>query len=126
MPATYSLGKDYTVSGLPGVSELTITRSAERVDVTTRCAALPIKQTDDGLHDTTFEGTVLAQAGTTFTIGAAYPLTVKGQNLGNLVCMTANREEPQAGVINFKLTLKKGDPSEASNQLPVGPGEYRS
>ncbi len=126
MPATYSLGKDYTVSGLAGVSELTLTKSGERIDVTTRCAGLPIKQTDVGLEDTTFEGTVLATATTTFVIGKAYTLTVKGQSLGELICMTANREEPQAGVITFKVTLKPGEESATSNQITIGPGDYRS
>lgn len=126
MPSTYSLGKSYTVSGLPGVSELTVTKTGERIDVTTRCATLPIKQTDTGLIDTTFECTVLAQADTEFVIGKAYAVTVKGQSLGDLVCMTANREEPQTGVINFKLTLKLGEESELGNQITIGPGTYRS
>lgn len=126
MPATYSLGKSYTVSGLSGVSELTVTRTGERIDVTTRCAALPIKQTDTGLIDTTFECTVLAADDTEFVIGKAYTVTVKGGSLGELICMTANREEPQAGVITFKLTLKPGEESEAANQITIGPGTYRS
>lgn len=126
MPSTYSLGKDYTVSGLTGVSELTVTKSGERIDVTTRCAAKPFKQTDVGLEDKTFEGTVLAEASTKFEIGKAYNLTVKGDALGDLVCMTANREEPQAGVITFKITLKPGVESETANRIVIGPGAYRS
>ncbi len=126
MPATYSLGKSYTVSGLAGVSELTVTKTGERIDVTTRCAAKPIKQTDTGLIDTTFECTVLAENDTEFVIGKGYTVTVKGASLGELICMTANREEPQAGVITFKLTLKPGEESEAANQITIGPGTYRS
>lgn len=125
MPATYSLGKEYTVSGLSGVSELTVTRTGERIDVTTRCAAKPIKQTDVGLLDTTFECTVLAEADTEFKLGSAYTVTVKGTSLGALICMTATREEPQAGVITYKLTLKPGYESETENQVTVGPGTYR-
>ena len=125
MATTYTLGKEYTVQGLAGVSELTITKSAERIDVTTRCLAKPIKQTVAGLEDTTFEGTVLAAQDTKFKIGDSYALTVKGQSLGELVCMTANREEPQAGVITYKVTLKPGEESETNNQVDVGPGTYR-
>ncbi len=126
MPSTYSLGKDFTVAGLTGVSELTVTKSGERIDVTTRCAQKPIKQTDTGLEDRTFECTVLATATTTFVLGKGYTVTVKGESLGELICMTANREEPQAGVINFKLTLKPGVESETANQITIGPGDYRS
>lgn len=126
MPATYSLGKSYTVSGLSGVSELTITKTGERIDVTTRCATLPLKQTDTGLVDTTFECTVLATDTTEFVIGQGYTVTVKGNSLGELICMTANREEPQAGVITYKLTLKPGEESESQNQVTIGPGTYRS
>ena len=126
MPSTYSLGKDYTVSGLSGVSELTVTRSGERIDVGTRCLAKPFKQTDVGLTDTTFECTVLATSTTIFTIGKGYTVTVAGESLGMLICMTANREEPQAGVITFKLTLKPGVESETANQIDIGPGDYRS
>jgi hypothetical protein len=125
MPSTYSLGKSYTVSGLEGVSELTVTKSGERIDVGTRCLAKPFKQTDVGLIDTTFECTVLAEVDTEFTIGKGYTVTVAGASLGELICMTANREEPQAGVITFKLTLKPGLESETDNQIVIGPGEYR-
>lgn len=125
MPATYSLGKDYTVSGLTGSSELTVTRSAERVDVTTRAGTKPIKCTAAGLADLTFECSVFAEASTKFVIGKGYTVTVKGASLGTLVCMSAVREEPNANVITYKLTLKPGLESDPDNQLDIGPGEYR-
>lgn len=122
----YTLGKDYTVSGLSGVSDLTVTREVDRVDVTTRKNAKPFKMTASGLPSTTFECTVLADANTSFTIGQAYSVTVAGTALGSLVCMTANREEPQSGVINYKLTLRPGEESETCDQVDIGPGDYRS
>lgn len=125
MPATYSLGKDYTVSGLTGSSELTVTRSAERVDVTTRAGAKPIKCTVAGLEDLTFECSVFAEATTKFVIGQSYAVTVKGESLGSLICMSAVREEPNGSAITYKLTMKKGIASETNNQVDVGPGTYR-
>lgn len=123
--ANYTLGRDYTVSGLTGVSDLTVTRDGERIDVTTRKHQKPIKLTVAGFSDTTFECTVLATATTTFSVGKAYAVTLNGESL-NLICMGATREEPQAGVITFKLTLRLGSESETADQIPVGPGDYRT
>lgn len=122
----YTLGKDYTVSGLSGVSDLTVTREVDRVDVTTRDNAKPFKMTASGLTSTTFECTVLADGDTKFSIGKAYSVTVDGAALGSLVCLTATREEPQSGVINYKLTLRPGEESEVCDQVEIGPGDYRS
>lgn len=126
MAVTYTLGKDYTVSGLSGTADLTVTFAAERVDITTRDGAKPFKMTVDGLHNTTFEGSVLATETTSFVIGDSYDLTVGGSSLGSLVCMTANREESQDGIVTYKLTLRPGLESTAANQITVGPGDYRA
>lgn len=125
MPATYTLGKDYTVSGLTGATDLEVTRSGERIDVTTRGFAKPIKQTVAGLQDITLSCTVFAQQSTKFQIGKLYAVTLDGESLGDMICMDANREEPQEGVVTYKLTLKFGQESEGGNQLDVGPGTYR-
>lgn len=122
----YTLGKDYTVSGLAGVSDLTLTTEVERVDVTTRKVDKPFKLTAGGLAAKTFECTVLADAETIFTIGKQYNVTLQGGAAIELICMTATREEPQAGVITYKLTLRPGEESELCDQVDVGPGTYRS
>lgn len=122
----YTLGRDYTVSGLTGVSDLTVTKDGERIDVTTRKHQKPIKLTVAGFEDMTVECTVLATATTTFSVGQAYPITLNGTSVGTLVCMQATREEPQAGVINYKLKFRKGTASETNDQVPIGPGTYRS
>ena len=122
----YTLGKDYTVSGLTGVSELTVTRDGERIDVTTRKQSKPFKATVAGFGDMTFECTVMATKTTVFTIGKGYTVTVGGNSLGQLICMSANREEPQAGVITYRLTLKPGLESETADQIDIGPGDYRT
>lgn len=124
MPATINLGRDYTVAGLSGVSDLEVTRSGERIDVTTRAGAKPIKKTMAGFEDSTFTCTVLGGAATIFTIGKEYSLTLNGDVLP-LICMNAVREEPQEGVYNYKLTMKPGVESETANQLDVGPGDFR-
>lgn len=123
--ATYTLGRDYTVSGLTGVSDLEVTYSGERIDVTTRAGAKPIKKTVAGFPDKTFTCTVLAKADTTFVVGKKYSVTINGADL-DLICMDANREEPQEGIVNYKLTLKPGEESDVTNQVTIGPGTYRS
>jgi len=125
MPATYTLGRDYTVAGLTGATDLEVTRSAERIDTSTRAGALPIKRTAAGLPDLTFSCTVYAEATTKFVIGKGYAVTLNGESLGTLVCMDANREEPQEGVVTYKLTLKNGQESEVANQVDIGPGTFR-
>ncbi len=124
--ANYTLGRDYTVSGLTGVSELTVTREGERIDVTTRKHSKPIKLTAAGFSNTTFECTVLATATTSFVVGNEYAVTLAGGSAMNLICMGATREEPQSGVITYKLTLKPGGESAAGDQITVGPGDYRT
>lgn len=125
MAATYVLGRNYTVSGLTGVTDLTLTLAGERIDVSTRYGAKPIKKTIAGFPDKTFECTVLAKADTTFSVGKAYACTINGEAL-NLICMGANREEPQEGIVTYKLTLKPGDESETANQVAIGPGQFRT
>jgi hypothetical protein len=126
MATTINLGKDWTLAGLAGCSDLTVTRSAEAIDTTTRFGAKPIKKVKGGIPDYTFEGSVLATATTKFVIGESYALTVNGGTAKDVVCLTANREEPQEGVVTFKLTMKPGLSSEAANKLDVGPGDYRT
>lgn len=121
----YTLGKDYTVAGLPGVSDLTLTRDAERVDVTTRKNNKPLKLTAAGLQSTSFECTVLATDSTVFTIGKAYSVTLNNEVIA-LICTGAAREEPQAGTVTYKLTMRIGEESETCDQIDVGPGEWRS
>lgn len=125
MAATINLGKDYTVNGLSGVSDLELTRTSERIDVTTRAGAKPIKKTMTGIDDNTFTGTVLGTATTSFVIGKEYSLTLAGASI-SLICMSVVREEPQEGVYNYKLTMKLGLESDSANQLDVGPGDFRT
>lgn len=126
MAATISLGRDYTVSGLTGVSDLEVEYSGERIDVTTRYGAKPIKKTVAGFPNKTFTCTVLAEATTTFSVGKAYTVTLAGGSSMTLICMDANREEPQEGIVTYKLTLKPGTESTSANQVPIGPGAYRT
>lgn len=124
MAVTINLGKDYTVAGLTGVSDLEMTYTGERIDVTTRFGVKPIKRYKTGFPDKTFTCTVLGKNDTSFTIGQEYSITLAG-TVFSLICMSANREEPQTGIYNYKLTMKPGVQSEAENQLAVGPGDFR-
>lgn len=126
MAATINLGKSYTVSGLAGVTDLTVTKSADAIDTMTRSAAQPIKVVKSGIPDMTFEGTVLGTVSTTFTIGKEYQLTLGGGTAKPLICMNCTVEEPQDGVYQFKLTMKPGVESETANQIIVGPGNWRT
>lgn len=119
MATTIKLGKDYTVSGLTGVTELELTRAGERIDVTTRAHQKPYKKTIAGFPDDTFTCTVLAEDTTKFTIGKAYPVTLNGTSFATLVCMGANREEPQDGIVTYQLTLKPGVESTVANQADI-------
>ena len=126
MAATINLGKDWTLSGLAGVSDLTVTRSAEGIDTTTRSGAKPIKKVKGGIPDYTFEGTVLATATTSMVIGQGYSLVINGGTAKDVICLTANREEPQEGVVTYKVTMKPGVASDTANQVTVGPSDYRA
>lgn len=125
MAATINLGKNWTLTGLTGCSDLTVTRSGDAIDTTTRSGAAPIKKVKAGIPDYTFEGTVLAGATTAFVIGKEYVLTVNG-GVKNVICLSANREEPQEGVVTYKLTMKPGLESEGVNQVTVGASDYRT
>jgi len=125
MPATINLGKDYTVNGLPGVTNLTVTRTADGIDTTTRSGDLPIKRVKSGLPDYTFEGTVLGEASTEFEIGKAYTLTLNGAQK-ELILMDCNVEQPQDGVYQFKLTMRPGVESATANRIKVGPSTWRT
>lgn len=126
MAVTYTLGKDYTVSGLDGASELTVTREGERIDVTTRDGAKPFKLTVAGFANTTIECSVFAEETTSFKIGESYPLTLAGEEFADLVCFSAVREEPQTGIITYRLKFRPGSASDEANQIEVGPGTYRA
>jgi hypothetical protein len=119
--ATYTLGKDYTVSGLTGVSELTYTRTGERLDVTTREGAKPYKKTVAGFGDETLECSVYEPttggfAG--FKIGEQKTVVINGTSI-QAVIMSANRSEPQDGVVVYQLTLRPGDALDAGQQAPI-------
>jgi hypothetical protein len=120
--ATYTLGKDYTVSGLTGVSELTYTRTGERLDVTTREGTKPYKKTVAGFGSETLECSVFepltgpAFAG--FKIGEQKTVVINGASI-QAVIMSANRSEPQDGVVVYQLTLRPGDPLNTDQQAPI-------
>jgi predicted secreted protein len=118
--ATYTLGKDYTVSGLAGVSELTYTRTGERLDVTTRQGAKPYKKTVAGFGDETLECSVYEPTGlfAGFKIGEEKTVTINGAAI-TAVIMSANRSEPQDGVVVYQLTLRPGEAMESGQQAPI-------
>lgn len=126
MAATINLGKDYTVSGLAGVTDLTVTRNAEAVDTTTRSGSKPIKRVKAGIVDYTFEGTVQGTSSSSFVVGQEYALVLGGAASKAVICMSVSIEQPQDGVFNFKLTMKPGVESESANKVTVGPGDFRS
>jgi hypothetical protein len=121
--ATYTLGKDYTVSGLTGVSELTYTRTGERLDVTTRQGAKPYKKTVAGFGDETLECSVYEPTGaganfTGFKIGEQKTVVINGTSI-QAVIMSANRSEPQDGVVVYQLTLRPGEALDSDKQAPI-------
>lgn len=124
MPATINLGKNYTVSGLAGVTDLTVTRNADAVDCSTRSGAKPIKTVKAGINDYTFEGTVQGTATSSFVIGQEYSLVLGGVTKP-VICMNVNVEQPQDNVYNFKLTMKPGVESESANKITVESGDFR-
>lgn len=123
--ATYTLGRDYTVSGLTGATDLTVTREGERIDVTTRGHQKPFKLTVAGFPATTVECSVFATATTSFIVGQAYSITLNGESFSNFICMSATREEPQAGVITYRLKFRPGSALPTASQVTIGPGDYR-
>lgn len=115
--ATISLGKDYTISGgIDNVSELTITRTGEQLDVTTREGSLPLKYTVAGLQKITLECTILAEASTTYSVGSSVTVTSSGYT-GDLIVMSVDRDEPQDGVVTYKLMMTPG--TALASPVPV-------
>lgn len=108
MATTISLGKDYTISGtLANVSDLTITRSGEKIDVTTRYGTKPIKFTEAGLPKITLDCTVIATSETTFDLGGSITVTSSGFT-GAVIIVSADRSEPHDGMVTYKLQLTPG------------------
>lgn len=121
--ATYTLGKSYTVSGLTGVSELTYTRTGERIDITTREGAKPYKKTVAGFGSETLECSVYQPDGvgsnfTGFKIGSEYEIEINEKSI-TAVVMSANRSEPQDGVVVYQLTLRPGEALDSAQQAPI-------
>ena len=108
MATTISLGKDYTItSGLTNVSDLTLTRSGEKIDVTTRFGAKPLKYTEAGLPKITLECTVIAGADTTYPVGGSVTVASSGFS-GSVIIVSADRSEPHDGMVTYKLSLTPG------------------
>lgn len=106
--ATISLGKDFTITaGLQNVSDLTLTRAAEKIDITTRTGTKPLKHTEAGLQKITLECAIIAEAGTTYAIGSSLSLTSSGYS-GSVIVTNADRSEPNDGLVTYKLTLTPG------------------
>lgn len=126
MGATYTLGRDYTVDGLTAATDLTVSHSGERIDISTRAGAKPFKATVAGFPDLTFSCSAYAEDDTVFTIGKAYSITLNGGSAMSLICMSADRDETGDGIVTYKLTFKPGMESETANQVDIGPGTYRS
>jgi len=111
MATTISLGKSYTITGaLANVSDLTVTKSAEKIDVTTRFGTKPLKFTEAGLPKITLECTVLAEAETSYQIGGQVSVTCTDYT-GNAIVVNADRDEPDDGPVQYKLTLTPGTAS---------------
>lgn len=117
MAQTINLGKDYTItSGLTNVSDLTITKSGERLDITTRYGSNPIKFTTAGLPKITLDCTIIAEATTTFDVGASVSITSSGYT-GSAIIVSADRSEPQDGLVTYKLMMTPG--SAMTNPVTV-------
>lgn len=116
--ASISLGKDFTVSGLVGASELTYTKTCEKIDSTTREGQKPYKTTMAGLADETLECSVFAEDDTVFNVGELKTITLSGNRQLSVIVMQANRSEPQAGVTTYQLTMRPATES-ADDLAPV-------
>lgn len=115
--ATISLGKDFTITGgLTNVSDLTLTRAAEKIDITTRTGAKPLKHTEAGLQKITLECTIIAEASTTYAVGAAVSLASSGYT-GAVIVSNADRSEPNDGLVTYKLTLTPGTASPVTVEV---------
>lgn len=111
MATTISLGKSYTITGaLENVSDLTVTRAAEKIDVTTRAGTKPLKFTEAGLPKITLECTVIAESDTSYEMGGQVSVTCADYT-GNAIIVNADREEPDDGPVTYKLTLTPGTAS---------------
>lgn len=108
MAATINLGKDYTISGgITNVTDLTLNRTGEKIDITTRFGSLPLKFTTAGLPKVTLECTVLAESSTTYSVGATVAVASSGYT-GSVIVLDAERDEPEEGPVTYKLTLTPG------------------
>jgi hypothetical protein len=108
MSATISLGKDYTITGgISNVSDLTLNRQAEKIDITTRAGSDPLKFTAAGLPKITLECTVIAESSTSYSIGQSVSVASSGYT-GALIVTNADRDEPDDGPVTYKLTLTPG------------------
>jgi predicted secreted protein len=110
MAFTYTLGKDYTINGIAGVSELTVTDAAENVDITTRYGEKPLRFTAVGLGKITLECSVIATAETTFDVGGTVSITCDDFT-GTALIVSAPREEGEDGAVTYRLTLTPGTAS---------------
>lgn len=114
--ATITLGKDYTVAGLTGASDLTWTQSGERLDVTTREGTKPYKKTMAGLVKHSVDCSVLAESEDSFEIGQTVSLVLNGTALSCII-VQANRSEPKDGIVTYSLQLTPG--TAPANTCPV-------
>jgi hypothetical protein len=110
MAFSYTLGKDYTIDGLAGVSELTVTDAAENVDITTRYGSNPLRFTAVGLGKITLEATVMATDETTFDVGGAVTIECPDFD-GTAIIVSAPREEGEDGAVSYRLTMTPGTAS---------------
>lgn len=110
MAFSYTLGKDYTIDGIAGVSELIVTDAGEKVDITTRYGTKPLRYTAVGLGKITLECTVMAEAGTTFEIGDTVEVDCPDFD-GTALIVSAPREEGEDGAVTYRLTLTPGTAS---------------
>lgn len=111
MATTINLGKNFTItSGLTNVTDLTMTRSGDKIDVTTRGGTKPLRHTRVGLPKITFECSVLAEAATTYAIGGSISL-VCAEYTGTVIVLDAERTEGEDGLVQYRVTMTPGTAS---------------
>lgn len=113
--ATYTLGKDVTVSGFTGVRDVSYTAEAEQVDVTTRdTTGNGFKQMAAGFTNATIELTVLGDASR--SVGSSVSITSSIGSVSGII-VSAQRSEPIDDVISYKLTVKPGNAATSPQSL---------